>query len=498
MRSLLLLTLAGIVVPFGLAPAQTARAQDAERPNVLLIYSDDLNVDLGCYGHDLVQTPHLDALADRGVLFERAYCQYPLCGPSRASMLTGQRPDAVKVFINEVDLRWALPDVATLPQHFQRHGYRSLRVGKVFHDNPYSRPLDDAASWDEAHGFDETAVAREMRQIIARHGRYRKAGSLDWTPSATDPAQTPDGKVAGKAIELLEENRDRPFFLAVGFFLPHTPWIVPERNLEDVDAAEVELATATDAEIASIPSLTSSHDKRYDRGLNDEQKQQAVAAYYAGIEYVDGQVGRVLEKLKSLGLEENTVVVFASDHGYQLGHHGMWHKYGLFEQTLHVPLIVADPRLPKAGTASDSVVELLDVYPTLVDLAGLPRPSSPLHGRSLRPLLENPEADENRPAYAIHQPVNKQGVVGRSVIEGDWHYFEWNGGAVYRGLFNLRTDPRELNNLAEDPAHADTVAAMRRLLAQRAEQVPPDAEALKAQATFPPDLERVRAVNSPR
>lgn len=446
--------------------AASARAQEPNRPlNVLFIMADDMNTDLGTYGHPIVQSPNLDRLARRGVRFDRAYIQLPLCSPSRTSLLTGLRPDETRVYDLITHFRETIPDVVTLPQHFRNEGYFTARVGKVYH---YGVPgqigtsgLDDPVSWDEV----VNPIGRDKldEHTITNITPQRGLGSaLSWRiDPGPDEAQT-DGKVASEAIRLLEENRGRPFFLAVGFYRPHTPYVAPEKYfdlypLETIPAPPDPMEDLQDIPVAALWTRPPNW------GLGDEEMRRAIRAYYAAASFMDAQVGRVLDALERLGLAESTIVVFWSDHGYSLGEHGQWMKQSLFERSARVPLIISVPGVT-GGESSGRTVEALDIYPTLVDLAGLPTPGH-VQGRSLRPLLIKPHTPWPHPAFT--QAPRRQGdyrFFGRSVRTERWRYTEWDDGKRGVELYDHANDPGEITNLSGDPLYADTIASLRQLL----------------------------------
>lgn len=455
-----------LLLPISLADPGAARAQQPARPpNVVFIAADDLNNDLGTYGHPLVHSPNIDRLAARGVRFDRAYNQFPLCSPSRTSVMTGLRPDSTRVWDLQRHFRERLPDVVTLPQHFRRHGYFAARVGKIYH---YGVPgqigtagLDDPASWDVA--VNPRGRDKHDEHTITNVTPQRGLGSaLSWRADpGTDEEQT-DGMVASEAIRLMEQNRERPFFLAVGFYRPHTPYVAPRKYFDLYPLHAVAAPTDPNRDLADVPEAaiwtTPSN-----WGLGWEQMREARRAYYASVTFMDAQVGRVLDALRRLGLEDNTIVVFWSDHGYHLGQRGQWMKQSLFEGSARVPLVIAAPGAVR-GAASPRVVELLDLYPTLADLAGLPRPEH-VQGRSLRPLLMEPET---RWPHAAHTQILRrrgdQQFMGRSVRDERWRYTEWDDGRRGVELYDHIMDPREEVNLADQPAYAEVMARLRELL----------------------------------
>ena len=451
----------------GMSIVAPARAETAPRKwNVLMVISDDLNNSLGCYGDPLVLSPNIDRLARRGVRFDRAYCQFPLCNPSRSSFLTGLRPDTTRVLENHTHFRRNLPDVVTLPQLFQKHGYFTARVGKLFH---YGVPeqigtsgMDDPPSWNEAVNPCGRDKDEEHKIVGVRPGRGLGPNLCWLAADGTDEDQT-DGKAATAAIRLLERHRDEPFFLAVGFYRPHAPYVAPKKYFGLYPLARISLAREPSDSRAGIPAPALTV-RPPNFGLGEEKQRQAIKAYFASISFMDAQVGRLLDALDRLELADRTLVVFFSDHGYHLGEHGLWHKQSLFEESARVPLIIATPEMKAKGQASPRLAELVDVYPTLADLCGLPAPEG-LAGRSLRPLLDEPQGPGARAAFTqVRRGFGDGTFRGNSVRTERHRYIEWDEGRKGRQLYDHDTDPHELHNLAEDPGHAGTVAEMKRLL----------------------------------
>lgn len=437
-------------------------------PNVLMIAIDDLNTRLACYGVEHIQTPHIDSLAARGVRFDRAYCQYPSCGPSRASLLTGLRPETTGVLNNQTRLRDKLPDVVTLPQRFRQHGYHVARVGKIFHQGvPIdigTSGLDDPPSWD---------------QVIDPRGRDKDEEHLltNYTPElllqdrmsylaadGTDLEQT-DGKVASAAIELLQQHRDKPFFIAAGFYRPHIPYIAPKQYFGLYDVRKTLLPAIPSGYRESVPPAALASTRDWPNfGTTELQARECIAAYDACVSFVDAQVGRLLTALDDLGLAERTIIVLWGDHGYHLGEHGLWRKNSLFEESARAPLIIAAPDIHAGAHDCLNVVEFVDIYPTLVELAGLPLPDG-LAGKSLVPLLRDPTAVTDRPAFTqVQFGKNEQAFPGRAVRTSRWRYVEWDGGRRGNELYDHDSDPRELHNLAGNPEFADQVTRLRRLM----------------------------------
>jgi len=449
-----------------------ALAQE-RRLNVLFIPVDDLSVRLSCYGHPTVKTPNLDKLAARGVLFERAYCQYPLCNPSRSSLLTGLRPETTRVLSNDTPLRDNLPDVVTLPQHFKQNGYETFSVGKVFHGK-----FPDPQSWTEDYSKDKKFF-REMRRKFGpvpppRSPRGPDAGppteeekrrmkmgkrvlrNFKWGPSGLKDEQTADGIIAAKAIEILRRKHDKPFFLAAGFLKPHLPFIAPDKYFEMYPPEGISLPDVPKDDLADVPKAAR-YGTRDQKRLTEETWREAIAAYYACTTFVDAQIGKLLDALYDSPYADNTVVILWGDNGFHLGEHFLWRKGTLFEESCRVPMILAAPGIGKKGVKCPRLVEFVDIYPTLVELCGLPMPKG-LEGTSMAPLLSDPNRAWKKGAFTTTRDGS-----AKSVRTERWRYNEW-GSPEAAELYDHETDPHEYHNLAKDPAHADKVRELSDLL----------------------------------
>jgi iduronate 2-sulfatase len=438
-----------------------------QKTNVLFLICDDLNCDLGCYGHPMVESPNIDALARRGVRFDRAYCQYPLCGPSRASFMTGLYPDQTLIHRNAIRLREKLPEVQSMSQMFRAAGYTATRVGKIYH---YNVPADigndghdDPESWSRKFnpiGRDKTD---ESKVFSLRPGSY--GGTLSWLAAdGTDDEQT-DAIGAEHAIKLLGEHAKEksPFFMAVGMYRPHTPYVAPKSYFEKYPLAEIDVPTIPDGyyETLPAPAVKALTRKKDQLDLAEDLAKQAMQAYYASITFADAQVGRIVDAVDRLGLAENTVIVFTSDHGYHMGEHGYWQKTTLFENATHVPLIIAAPNCKAAGQSTECPAEMIDFYPTLADLCGLDAPSN-LSGVSLKPALNDPSARPRHDALTQYD-------VGYSLRAGQYRYTEWGkDGALGAELYDHESDPQELTNLAGRP---ESVSIIKRLSTRLRERI---------------------------
>jgi choline-sulfatase len=451
------------------------------KPNVLFIISDDLNCDLGCYGHSLVQSPNIDRLAQRGVRFEHAYCQFPLCNPSRASLLTGLYPTQTGVLENQTHFRKKQPDVVTLGQLFQQHGYFVARVGKLYH---YGVPLqigtdglDDKPSWQQVvnpRGVDFT----KLDQVhTLQKGQY--GGTLSWLNLKSQDEEHTDGHGATAAIKLLEEHHPaktgKPFFLAVGFYRPHTPYVAPSHYFDLYPREKIEPPMEREGDRDDIPPAAI-FDRPHQRELTVDQRKEIIQAYYASISLMDAQVGRVLDALDRLQLEDNTIVVFMSDHGYHLGQHGMWQKRSLFEGSARVPLLIARPGEKNAGKTTKAMAELVDIYPTLADLCDLRAPQHPA-GTSLRAALDDVHKPGKAAALTMTYSERRhkgQLFLGHSVRTPRYRYTEWHRGEQGVELYDYQQDPDEYTNLARDEKHADVVREMKSLLEEARQRAQAD------------------------
>jgi uncharacterized sulfatase len=448
----------------------------APRRNLLFIASDDLNHCFSAYGHDVVQTPNLDRIAKSGVRFDRAYCQFPLCSPSRTSILTGLAPDSTGVYDLQTHFRQNIPGVVTLPQLFQKNGYFAGRVGKLYH---YGNPgqigtdgLDDAASWSAK--VNPRGIDKDEEPKLVNHTPGAGLGSaLAFYASPARDEEHTDGMVAAETLRLMEENRQRPWFLGAGFYKPHCPYIAPSQYFDRVPMDRVKLIPFEEWELKIAPQWAYNL-KVANYGLGEKERREAMRAYYATILFLDANVGRVLDGLEKMKLAERTTVVFWSDHGYQLGQHGQWMKQALWEPSARTPLMISGAGVKRRGSACGRTVELLDLYPTACELAGLKGAPANLHGRSLARLLENPAASWDRPAITqVRRGTVQQGFVhGHSIRTETHRYNMWAEGREGEELYDYEADPNEMRNLAQSPggarlkadlrARLDTILAARR------------------------------------
>ncbi len=449
-----------------LAWAGALPAQSPSPRNVLFIIADDLNCNIGAYGHYLVQTPNIDRLAEQGRRFDNAFCNFPLCGPSRASMMTGLYPDQTGHHRLRDLIRDHVPNAVTLSQAFHNQGYATARVGKIYHyDNPRGIGTpghDDPASWEERYFPKGIDKEMEDRIFSLRPGAF--GATLSWLAAEGTDEEHTDGLVASKSIELLERyaRDEQPFFLAVGFYKPHTPYVAPRNYFEGYPEDRIRIPRVPENYHATLPAPAVEMLTRFEvqNDLPDSLARRAIQAYYATISFLDAQVGRVLEALERLGLQDNTIVVFTSDHGYHMGEHGYYQKLTLFEDSGRIPLIIREPDLPQPGVPAASLVEMIDLYPTLTDLAGIEAPPY-VAGRSLRPALEDPEA-------TVRSSALTQIEGGYTLRTPDYRYTRWGaGGADLIELYDRRADPAELHNLAGDRNYGKLIERLDRELEGR-------------------------------
>jgi iduronate 2-sulfatase len=493
-------------------PAVAADVADKPpRLNVLFIAVDDLRPELGCYGADYMHTPNIDRLASQGTLFRSAYCQQAVCNPSRASLLTGLRPDSTKVWDLKDHFRKHIPNVVTLPQHFKQHGYFTQGLSKIYH-----RGLEDPASWSVPHMRPEapTYISPEIRRDIRRRQRELEAQGIATSkgPGKVDPAtgtvmelgssrhwvrvdgpawegpDVPDntftdGKTADIAVKLLGEfkKKDQPFFLAVGFLKPHLPFVSPKRYHDLYPPESIKLAPNMFAPKGCPPiALTRSPELRNysdvpDKGpISEELMRKLIRAYRACASYTDAQVGRLLDELDRQGLRQNTIVVLWGDHGWHLGEHDIWGKMTNFEVATHVPMIISVPGQKHPGVKTNALSEFVDIYPTLCELCGLPAPDG-LEGTSLVPVIERPDRPWKTAAFSQYPRPGGIPVaanirqMGYAMRTERYRYTEWRdwktGNVLARELYDYQTDPQGNVNIVDDPANRELVEKLSAQLA---------------------------------
>jgi iduronate 2-sulfatase len=460
----------------------------AAQPNVLFIMADDFRPEIGSYGSAAL-TPNLDKLAARSVQFERAYCQQAVCNPSRSSMLTGLRPDTLRLWNNGTHFRDLNPDVTTLPLWFKEHGYTTRCVGKIFH-NWHTEVKGDRRSWsaDEFlhyanHGDDTPKIPAELPPNLAELNKARGYNATGITECRDVPDEAYyDGRVAAEALKVMQEVKEKPFFLAVGFWKPHAPFNAPKKYWDLYDRAKLPPLNGARPEgapeIAFHQSTEILGPAAKQTPVTPEQAAEMRHGYFANISYMDAQIGKVIDALDQSGAASNTIIVFLADHGYHIGEHGLWGKTSDFEFDAHVPLLISDLRPEHRGEKTSALAELVDLFPTLVDLCELPKPAR-LDGTSLVSVLKNPTesvkqaayTQHPRPAYYDREPSKQPKAMGYSVRTEKVRYTEWRDWTTKqvtaRELYLTEEDPAELKNQADDPKHADLQSAAEKLLREK-------------------------------
>lgn len=461
----------------------TVCADDARPVNVLMIAVDDLRPELACYGATHIHSPNIDRLAAQGVRFDRAYCQVAVCGASRASLLSGCRPETTNCWDYKTPLRAKMPDVLSLPQHFRNNGYETSFLGKVYHS-----PKDDPQGWSlSADEWAPKDVGKGKGYVKTPHSRrvpnpsipnLKHGPSIENGGDVPDDAYT-DGHNADRAVQMLQRfaTHEKPFFLAVGFYKPHLPFVSPDRYWRMYDRDAITVPPREDV-IDGVPYAGSSWGElknypdipRNVEYLDDEKSKELIHGYYAAVSYMDAQVGKLLDALDETGLRENTIVLLWGDHGWYLGDFGDWCKHTNYEVATHVPLIISAPGT-STGQSTKALTEYVDLFPTLSELAGLEIPGH-CQGTSLAPLLENPD-EEGKPAAFSQYIKTKRGVgpmLGTSVRTPRYRYTEWRsrktGELDAIELIDFETDPGATRNVAADGQYADVLPELRALCAQ--------------------------------
>lgn len=454
----------------------TMRAAFAEPPNVLFIVVDDLRPELGCYGHGTIHTPCIDRLAQTGTLFYHAYCQQAVCAPSRATVLSGCRPDTTGIYGLQTPVRQAMPKVLTLPQLFQQNGYTTVGIGKIYHHD-----MDDAEHWTERNRATSVRYfLRENKEIIRKkhaQARANKQKRRYWhgCANATECADVSDdvyldGKHATMAVDALRRYHDRPLFLAVGFIRPHLPFCAPKKywDLYDRESIHVPAADRPQASPAiaydNWGELRSYADIPGAGPISQQKSRELIHGYFACVSYIDALVGNVLKELERHGLKEKTIVVLWGDHGWKLGEYGQWCKHTNFEWDTRAPLICRAPGT-LTGTTCRRLVEFVDIYPTLADLCGLEIPEH-CEGVSMAPLLKNPRLPWKKAAFSQYPRAGN--VMGYSVRTEQWRFTQWvdrdNGAVIARELYDHSEGSLAQANLAGDRSRAQQVEDLAAIL----------------------------------
>jgi arylsulfatase A-like enzyme len=439
------------------------------KPNVLFFAIDDLRPELGCYGHKTIKSPNIDRLAARGMTFERAYCQQAVCSPSRSSLLTGARPDTTKVWDLVTHFRDALPNIPTLPEHFKNNGYFVQGMGKIYHGG-YDDPRSWSAPWQTPQAIDYA-----LDESKGAGGKKKKQGGRGAPFEEADVADNTykDGKTADLAVATLREvsRKTEPFFLAVGFSKPHLPFVAPKKYWDLYDPARIELAPnpqppkdAPEFALTSFGELRNYKGMPAEGPIPDTVARRLKHGYYAAASYTDAQIGKVLDELDRLKLASNTIIVLWGDHGWKLGEHGSWCKHSNVENDTNAPLLLSAPGMKAKGAKTRALVEFVDIYPTLADLAGLPLPAH-LEGSSMKPLLDNPRRKWKSAAFSQYPRGQRMGY---SMRTERYRFTVWvdrrnHSQVEATELYDHRADPQENVNVA---GHAENAALVKKLMEQ--------------------------------
>lgn len=437
-----------------------------KQSNVLFIIADDLNTNVGVYGHYLVKTPNIDRLAREGLLFRNAYSNFPVCGPSRASLMTGLYPSQSNLKALRTLVRERLPDVTTMSQNFMNNGYVAARIGKIYHyDNPNGIGTpghDDPSSWQ--HTINPIGRDKDEEDKIYSLKPKQFGATLSWLAADGKDEEQTDGIVATETIKLLNQyaKDNKPFFLGVGFYKPHTPFVAPKKYFDMYPKDKIKIPEVSREYLSTLPVPTQEVLTRFkeQNNLSKEHALSAIQAYYACISFLDAQVGRILDALEKNGLKENTIVVFTSDHGYHMGEHGYYQKKTLFENAAQVPLIISYPGQSSKGKETNSFVELIDFYPTFSELAGITFPSF-VAGKSMLPILRNP-------TLKIRESALTEIENGYTLRTENYRYTRWlaDGNNMVE-LYDRKKDPAEMNNLARDSKYKNKIQKLENELAER-------------------------------
>ncbi len=447
-RPMLTIGLLGLM--YGMIALAPARAATPRRPNVLFIAVDDLNDWVHCLGgHPDCQTPNIDGLAARGVLFAQAHCAAPACNPSRAALLTGIRPSSSGVYVNPQPWRPAMPEVVTLPQHFMRHGYHVVGGGKIYHGS-----YPDKRSWHSY--FKKTADPKPTAAILK--DRHSRAGGVVWGRLDAQDHEMDDYRVVSWAADYLKQTHDRPFFLACGIYRPHMPWQVPRKYYDQFPLDKITLPDVPDDDLNDVPAAGIKMAKPrgdHDTILKTDNWRYAVQAYLASIAFADAQVGRLLAALDASEHRENTIVVLWGDHGWHLGEKHHWRKFSLWEEATRAPLMIAAPGVTQPGGVCRRPIDFMSIYPTLAELCGLPIPQH-VEGPSVKRLLENPQAAWQGVALTTHGRLN------HAVRDERYRYIRYADQT--EELYDHAADPMEWKNIASNPSSSAIIARLRKHL----------------------------------
>ena len=448
-------------------PLLAEPVEAATKPNVIFIMMDDLRPELGCYGVEGLITPNIDRFAKKAVLFKNAYVQYPVCNPSRASLLSGLRPEETGITTNDLPFRKAMPDIRSLPELFRNNGYFTAGIGKIFHlgedkKDSKGKPVKfaDSLSWEFFYdGIDDATKLGKTGE--GRNLTKGRLGWCEWLAADGSDEDQPDGLNAKTAVEVLEKHHDKPFFIGLGMHKPHDPFIAPKKYFAMYPKGSTKLAEEPADRSEQVRYALPNRNNFAE--FTDKERHEFKRAYQACTTFADAQLGKVFDAMDRLELWDNTIVVLIGDHGYHLGEHDWWNKVTVYELGAHAPMMVRVPGAKGLGKSSEALVEFVDFYPTLLDYAGLEAPHK-LSGTSFRNVMENPDLPGKEAAYT---QVNRGQTVGRSVRTKRWRYTEWGqNGKDGIELYDHQKDSGEYYNLAAATLHKSTRNRLAELLKQ--------------------------------
>jgi iduronate 2-sulfatase len=459
------------------------RTSQKKQPNILFIAVDDLRTEIKCFGAEHMHTPNLDRLAEMGMIFERAYCQQAVCAPSRNSLMTGLRPDALGIYDLYTFFRTKNPDVITIPQHFMNNGYHAESMGKIYHTGHGNS--NDKLSWT-IPSWSKRETVQKLKKIsigdtlgLESDFPTINGKKLPWYCSPQPENNMSDAMTANHAVQRLKDLKDKTFFIAVGFSKPHLPFVSPQKYWDLYNASDIIIPERKtpegmpDLALHQFGELRKYHGIPAEGPLDDETSRNLIHGYYAAVSMIDAQIGKLLDALKDNGLDDNTIIVLWGDHGWKLGDYGGWCKHTNFEMDTNAPLMFSVPWMDK-GLKTKSLAEFVDIYPTLCDLAGLEKPNH-LEGQSLVPILEDPIIDVNKVAISQYPRGKglgydrKSEIMGYSIRTENYRYTRWQKyenpkEIVAIELYDHSTSKTANNNLAEKKKYATKVEELNRLM----------------------------------
>ncbi|MCX6583928.1 MAG: sulfatase [Candidatus Aminicenantes bacterium] len=475
MKQILYGTVGGAAALSGLQLLTGCKTRKKNNYNVLFIISDDLRPQLGCYGETQMVTPHIDRLASQGMVFERSYCQQALCAPSRASLLTGLRPDSTGIYGLKTPVQNKLPKHISLPGYFKQNGYETISIGKIFHHHN-----DSSGAWSKPPYFIKGAeyVTEEGLRLVSENRKLNPGLKLDFG-APFEMADLPDnaykdGKLTDYAIKEMAKLKEKSFFLCVGYQKPHLPFVAPQKYWDLYDPGKIKLASNPFPPRDVSPYTKKNYVELRDfygmpkgnNPISNEQARHLIHGYYACVSFLDAQVGRLMGELDRLQLRDKTIVILWGDNGYKLGDHGSWGKHTNFEIDTRVPLIVSAPGMKAAGKHTTALVESVDVYPTLCELCDLDLPGQPLEGISFAPILEEPALKWKKAAFSLYP--SGANIMGCAIRTDRFRYIEWKnpkkGKILARELYDHETDPGENVNVVDDPSYAGAVTGLEQMM----------------------------------